>query len=224
MSSPASNVRVRMMCPAAPESDPRRRHRRACHRKDVRRNSGLPALHQRMLMYANLPRHWTLAITLAALTVCTSSAVAARSGGGAATVDGARIIAADKEPQNWLAHGRTYGEQRYSPLSQINDGNVDKLGLAWSFATATTRGLQASPIVVDGVIYTTGTWSVVWALDAKTGRQLWNYDPEVPRAWGRYLCCDAVNRGVAVWKGAVYVGTIDGRLVSLDAKTGAKRW
>jgi quinohemoprotein ethanol dehydrogenase len=143
---------------------------------------------------------------------------------GAATVDGNRIAAADREPQNWLAHGRTYGEQRYSPLAQIDAANVEKLGLAWSFATGTRRGLQASPIVVDGVMYTTGTWSVVWALDAKTGRQLWHFDPQVPRAWGRHLCCDAVNRGVAVWKGAVYVGTIDGRLVALDAATGAKRW
>jgi quinohemoprotein ethanol dehydrogenase len=73
-------------------------------------------------------------------------------------------------------------------------------------------------------MYTTGTWSVVYALDAKTGRELWKFDPEVPRAWGRYLCCDAVNRGVAVWKGSIYLGTIDGRLVSLDAATGRKRW
>jgi quinohemoprotein ethanol dehydrogenase len=162
-----------------------------------------------------------------ALLFCCAAGAAPENGstaGGAATVDGARIAAADREPQNWLTHGRTYGEQRYSPLTQINDGNVEKLGLAWSFATATTRGLQATPIVVDGTMYTTGTWSVVWALDAKTGRELWKYDPEVPRAWGRYLCCDAVNRGVAVWKGALYVGTIDGRLVSLDAKTGTKRW
>jgi len=104
------------------------------------------------------------------------------AGSGASTVDGARIIAADSEPQNWLAHGRTYGEQRYSPLAQINDGNVEKLGLAWSYATGTTRGLQASPIVVDGTMYTTGTGSVVWALDANTGRERWKYDPEVPRA------------------------------------------
>jgi quinohemoprotein ethanol dehydrogenase len=143
---------------------------------------------------------------------------------GAATVDGARIAAADAEPGNWLAHGRTYGEQRFSPLARINDGNVGGLGLAWSYATGTTRGLQATPIVVDGTMYTTGVWSVVWALDAKTGELLWTYDPQVPREWGRYACCDAVNRGVAVWKGAVYFGTLDGRLVSLDAKTGSKRW
>ena len=168
--------------------------------------------------------HRVLTAAIVAVSVCSAALAAGKAGGGAATVDGARIIAADKEPQNWLAHGRTYGEQRYSPLAQVNDRNVDKLGLAWSFATATTRGLQASPIVIDGTMYTTGTWSVVWALDARSGKELWTYDPEVPRAWGRYLCCDAVNRGVAVWKGAVYVGTIDGRLVSLDAKTGAKRW
>ncbi|MCM2310736.1 MAG: PQQ-dependent dehydrogenase, methanol/ethanol family [Steroidobacteraceae bacterium] len=175
-------------------------------------------------MNSTRARHTLLAAAFVAISACAMNAVAASSGGGAATVDGARIIAADQEPQNWLAHGRTYGEQRYSPLTQVNDRNVAGLGLAWSFATATTRGLQASPIVVDGTLYTTGTWSVVWALDAKTGRELWKYDPEVPRAWGRHLCCDAVNRGVAVWKGAVYVGTIDGRLVSLDARTGARRW
>jgi quinohemoprotein ethanol dehydrogenase len=179
-------------------------------------------------MNQNLRRNLLLSavvITTSALSLASPAPAAERkSAGGAASVDGARIIAADREPQNWLAHGRTYGEQRFSPLEKINDTNVDKLGLAWSYATGTTRGLQASPIVVDGTMYTTGTWSVVWALDAKTGQEIWKYDPEVPRAWGRNLCCDAVNRGVAVWKGAVYVGTIDGRLVSLDAKTGAKRW
>jgi quinohemoprotein ethanol dehydrogenase len=143
---------------------------------------------------------------------------------GAASVDGARITAADTEPQNWLAHGRTYGEQRFSPLRQVNDGNVEKLGLAWSYATGTRRGLQATPIVVDGTMYTTGVWSVVYALDAKTGAELWTFDPQVPREWGRYACCDAVNRGVAIWKGAVYFATLDGRLIALDARTGGKRW
>jgi len=141
-----------------------------------------------------------------------------------AQVDGARIAAADSEPQNWLAHGRTYGEQRFSPLKQVNAGNVEKLGLAWSYATGTLRGLQATPIVVDGMMFTTGVWSVVYALDAKTGKELWKYDPEVPREWGRYACCDAVNRGVAVWKGSVYFATLDGRLVCLDARTGGRRW
>jgi quinohemoprotein ethanol dehydrogenase len=141
-----------------------------------------------------------------------------------AQVDGARITAADSEPHNWLAHGRTYGEQRFSPLKQVNSGNVEKLGLAWAYATGTLRGLQATPIVVDGVMFTTGVWSVVYALDAKTGQELWKYDPQVPREWGRYACCDAVNRGVAVWKGSVYFATLDGRLVCLDARTGGRRW
>ena len=142
----------------------------------------------------------------------------------AAPVTAARIVAADREPQNWLAHGRTYDEQRFSPLTQVDDRNVDKLGLAWSYATGTTRGLQATPLVIDGRLYATGVWSVVYALDAKTGRELWRYDPQVPRAWGRYACCDAVNRGVAAWGDALFVGTLDGRLVSLDARTGRKRW
>ena len=92
----------------------------------------------------------------------------------AAEVDGGRIIAADKEPQNWLSHGRTYGEQRFSPLAKITTANVGQLGLAWShdIASRTARGVEATPIVVDGVMYTTGAWSHVLALDARTGKLL----------------------------------------------------
>ncbi len=169
-----------------------------------------------------------LALALAALCVASGAPSFAKSPAQTsrtfAQVDGARIAAADSEPQNWMAHGRTYDEQRYSPLKQINSDNVGKLGLAWSYAAGTLRGLEATPIVVDGVMFTTGVWSVVYALDAKTGKELWKYDPEVPREWGRYACCDAVNRGVAVWKGSVYFGTLDGRLVCLDARTGGRRW
>ena len=141
-----------------------------------------------------------------------------------ASLDGERITAADREPHNWLAHGRTYDEQRFSPLDRINAGNVSQLGLAWYFDTGTDRGLEATPIVVDGVMYTSGSWSVVFANDARTGALLWKYDPEVPRPWGANACCDVVNRGVAVWKGRVYVGTIDGRLIALDAASGAEVW
>jgi PQQ-dependent dehydrogenase (methanol/ethanol family) len=124
-------------------------------------------------------------------------------------VDAARIIAADAE---------------FSPLSQIHRGNLGRLGLAWSYATGTTRGLEATPIVVDGVMYATGSWSIVYALDAATGRELWRHDPKVPGETGRKACCDVVNRGVAVWKGRVYLGTLDGRLVALDAETGELDW
>ncbi len=140
------------------------------------------------------------------------------------TVDGARIVNADSEPGNWLAHGRTYAEQRFSPLTDINTDTVKSLGLVWSWDTGTTRGLEATPIVVDGVMYSTGSWSVVFANDARTGELIWQYDPQVKREWGKYACCDVVNRGVAVWKGRVYVGTIDGRLIALDAATGALAW
>ena len=143
---------------------------------------------------------------------------------GVAAVDGARIVAADAEPGNWMTHGRTYSEQRFSPLTQIDDTNVTKLGLAWSFATDTSRGLEATPIVVDGRMFTTGNWGVVFALDAKTGEELWTFDPEVPGEWGRYACCDVVNRGVAVWKGKVYVASLDGRLFALDAQDGSVVW
>ena len=139
-----------------------------------------------------------------------------------ADIDTARIVAA--EPGNWLSTGRTYDEQRHSPLDQINRETVGELGLAWYWDTGTKRGLEATPIVVDGVMFTTGTWSVVWAHDAKTGELLWEYDPQVRRAWGRYACCDVVNRGVAAWKGKVYVGTLAGRLVALDAGTGEPVW
>jgi len=141
-----------------------------------------------------------------------------------ARVDGARIRGADAEPGNWLAHGRTYDEQRFSPLREIDRSNVAKLGLAWSFETGVGRGHEATPIVVDGVMFLTLPWSVVVALDARTGEVLWTHDPGVPRAWARNACCDVVNRGVAVWKGRVFVGTLDGRLVALDAGTGAVVW
>jgi len=140
------------------------------------------------------------------------------------SLDGSRIVNADQEPGNWLAHGRTYSEQRFSPLDQVNAANVNQLSLAWFWDTGTTRGLEASPIVVDGVMFSTGAWSVVYANDAKTGELLWQYDPQVPRDWGKFACCDVVNRGAAVWKGRVYVGTIDGRLIALDAGTGELAW
>jgi quinohemoprotein ethanol dehydrogenase len=141
-----------------------------------------------------------------------------------ARVDGDRIAAADADPANWLAHGRSYDEQRFSPLRAIDRANVSQLGLAWSFDTGVGRGHQATPIVVDGTLFVSLPWSVVVALDAKTGALLWRHDPQVPPAWARNACCDVVNRGVAVWKGRVYVGTLDGRLLALDAGSGARVW
>ena len=143
---------------------------------------------------------------------------------GPAAVDAARLLAADREPGNWMSHGRTYDEQRYSPLKQVDAGNVNKLGIAWTYKLDVDQGVEATPIVVDGVMYTTGAYSVVYALDARSGRLLWKHDPQVPRDKGGEGCCGVVNRGVAVWQGKVYVGAYDGRLVALDARNGKRLW
>ncbi len=135
-----------------------------------------------------------------------------------------RIVAADREPGNWLSHGRTYAEQRFSPLDQIDTRNIADLGLAWSFDTGTTRGLEATPLVADGRMYVTTTWSRIVALDAATGDVLWQFDPEVPGETARDACCDVVNRGVALWNDKVYVATLDGRLIALDASDGRVIW
>ena len=140
-------------------------------------------------------------------------------------VDDNGLRNADADSGNWLMYGRTYGEQRFSPLGDIDEENVGQLGLVWSLEFDTTRGLEATPLVVDGVIYTTWVWSVVYAVDAATGTMIWTYNPEVSKsraAW--FLCCDAVNRGLALYRGKLYVGTIDGRLVALDARSGRPVW
>ena len=144
--------------------------------------------------------------------------------GSVANVDGARIAAADRDPANWMTYGRTYSEQRFSPLSKITTDNVTQLGLAWFADLETSRGQEATPLVIDGVMYVSTAWSMVKAFDAKTGALLWSYDPAVPRALGVRGCCDVVNRGVAAWKGKIYVGTFDGRLVALDARSGRQIW
>ena len=132
----------------------------------------------------------------AALLLLLCPPVVASADAGA--IDDARLAAADDEPGAWLAHGRTWSEQRYSPLTGLDAGNVAGLELRWSYDPKTERGLAATPIVVDGVLYTTATWSVVHAVDAKTGAGLWTFDPKVPKEVGLKACCDVVNRGVAV--------------------------
>ena len=141
-----------------------------------------------------------------------------------AAVNANRIANADSEPGNWMSHGRTYDEQRFSPLDAINDGNVKRLGLSWYFDFPTRRGMQATPLMIDGVVYVSSAWSMVFAFDALTGELLWKYDPQVPRAKLLELCCDAINRGVAAWEGKIFVGTLDGRLVALEAADGSVAW
>jgi quinohemoprotein ethanol dehydrogenase len=164
-------------------------------------------------------RQLSLIGVFAAAALCASLVHAQARG-----VDAKRLLDADSEPGQWMSTGRTYDEQRFSPLQQITADNVARLGLAWFADLDTNRGQEATPIVVDGVIYIATAWSKVKAYDARTGKALWDYDPKVPGEWGVRGCCDVVNRGVAFWKGKVYVGTYDGRLVALDAGTGTVKW
>ena len=141
------------------------------------------------------------------------------------SVDAQRLLAADSEPQNWFTGGRDQGGTYYSPLKTIDSTNVKGLGFAWTYDLGGPhRGQEATPIVVDGIMYTSGSWGYVYALDAATGHERWRYDPKGDYFAARNPCCDLVNRGVAVWQGKVYVASGDGRLHALDAATGKKLW
>lgn len=139
-------------------------------------------------------------------------------------IDGAAIRANARTGRDWLSYGLDYAETRFSRLNQVNVSNVKDLGLVWSYNLESTRGVEATPLVVDGIMYVTASWSIVHAIDVRTGRRLWTYDPKVSREAGYKGCCDVVNRGVALYKGKVYVGAYDGRLVALDAASGSVLW
>ena len=142
------------------------------------------------------------------------------------SVDSARLAGADSDTSNWLMYGRTYDDQRFSPLTQINEQTIATAGPHVEPGTSAPLAVvEATPIVVEnGVIYTTGSWSVVYALDAKTGDVRWTYDPKVPRTRALFICCDVVNRGVALYRGKVYVGTLDGRLDRTRRAVGQPVW
>ena len=161
--------------------------------------------------------------TLALLTACDTSNQAAPSG----VADGitqSRLEGAADRPDEWITHGGTYREDRFSPLTEIDRETVEDLGLAWAHDLGLRGGHEATPLIVDGVMIVTGPWSVVYALDARSGERLWTYDPGVPRLHGLLACCDRVNRGAALYRGKVIVGTLDGRLVAVDATTGSPVW
>ncbi len=141
-----------------------------------------------------------------------------------ADVDDARIESNGATGKEWLSNGLDYTAKRFSPLDQISSANVDKLGLAWSYPLDSIRGVEATPIVVDGTMFVTAPWGIVHAVNAKTGDKLWSFDPHSPRTDGYKACCDIVNRGVAVYKGKVYVGSPDSKLFALDAASGKVLW
>ncbi|MFN4039910.1 MAG: PQQ-dependent dehydrogenase, methanol/ethanol family [Erythrobacter sp.] len=159
-------------------------------------------------------------LSLGALSNCSGLFDVDEAGG----IDAAMLLAADGDSANWITHGRTYSEQRFSPLDGVNTQNVGDLGLTWFADMDTARGQEATPLVIDGKLYLTTAWSKVRAFDAATGKPLWQYDPEVPGETGVKACCDVVNRGLAAWGNALFLGTLDGRLVALDRETGKVLW
>jgi quinohemoprotein ethanol dehydrogenase len=126
--------------------------------------------------------------------------------------------------ENWDNPGGDWAESHFSRLTDITPANVERLGLAWEYDLGTARVQEATPVVIDGVMYTSGNLGRVYALDAATGRDLWTFTPEVDMQVNRSACCDQANRGVAVHEGRVYVGALDGWLYALDAATGAVEW
>ena len=175
-----------------------------------------------------------VAIAFLPALCCGTSASAEEVGGQAlspqriqsitSAIDGEAIIANAKTTKDWLSYGLDYSETRYSKLSEINTESVRNLGLKWTYNLESLRGVEATPLIVDGIMYVSASWSVVHAIDVRTGKRIWTYDPEVPRQGGYKGCCDVVNRGVALYKGKVFVGSYDGRLVAIDAATGKKVW
>jgi quinohemoprotein ethanol dehydrogenase len=178
---------------------------------------------------AHAPR--IAAITIGFGLAISSSVALAQTKGSAdhikavtSAVDGASIAANNATSKDWPTIGLDYAETRFSKLRDINAGNVKELGLKWTYNLESVRGVEATPLVVDGIMYVSASWSVVHAIDARTGKRIWTYDPGVDREIGYKGCCDVVNRGVALYKGKVYVGAYDGRLVAIDAVTGKKVW
>jgi len=172
----------------------------------------------------------TICLTLLAMLACCSDpadnaapeVVASSSTASMASISTTSVVDNDSQ---WSSYGNNYSEQRYSPLDQITPDNIDELELAW-FGDLAERGgsYETTPLVVDGRIYVSSPWSKVYAFDAQSGEQLWKYDPKVPGEWAVNLCCGIVNRGVAAWDGMIIWGTLDGRLVAVDAVTGELAW
>ena len=142
----------------------------------------------------------------------------------AGNVNQARVLAEEAAGSNWLVNGRDFTGKRFSPLKQITDKNISELGLAWSLDIDSPMGLAVEPIVVDGVIYISGSLDRVYAVDAASGKLLWRVDPQVSMTAMRNSWAAHTNRGVAVWEGKVFVGTGDCRMIALDAATGIQLW
>ncbi|MGE0552121.1 MAG: PQQ-dependent dehydrogenase, methanol/ethanol family [Gemmatimonadales bacterium] len=168
-------------------------------------------------------------LTVAATLGCAPRPDASTGSSRPGWVDADRLAQSHREPEQWLTNGGGPEEQFYSRLDQIDQDNVSRLGMAWEYTARSPRGrvqhgMQGTALVVDGVMYLSGPWSIVYALDARTGAERWRYDPNVDGSYPRRGCCGVSSRGVRVWRGKVYVATVDGYLVALDAGTGTEVW
>jgi quinohemoprotein ethanol dehydrogenase len=166
---------------------------------------------------------WSIGLA-AMLATLLSAGAYSEPAATAADVTAKRLLHAASEPSQWMTYGGNYEEQRFSGLKQINRDNVKQLGLQWFADYDTNLPQTGTPLYIDGVIYVSTAWSKVYAFDARDGRTLWEYNPKTPGEWIRNVCCGIANRGIAAWNGKIYIGTLDGRLVALDAKTGQEVW
>lgn len=168
-------------------------------------------------MLARRTLHGSGLVVLAAMTAVLSTSTAG-------TLIDDRALAAEADGRNWASYGRTFSENHFSPLREINDGNIERLHLAWYYDLPVVPSVYTAPLAVDGVLYFAIGYSVVHALDARTGKLLWRYDPDVASVAGIRQRGGWGVRGIAFWEGKVYTGTLDGRLIALDAQTGEPVW
>ncbi|MEY4642430.1 MAG: hypothetical protein RLZZ227_2424 [Pseudomonadota bacterium] len=142
----------------------------------------------------------------------------------AANVTDERLLNAENEPGQWMMNGGSYEETHYVPLNEINRDTIGRLSLGWYADYDTNLSQQGTPLYIDGVVYVSTAWSKVYAYDARTGQQLWQFDPKTPKEIAAKVCCGIVNRGIAAYEGKIYVGALDGKLYAIDAKTGQELW
>ncbi|MEM8981809.1 MAG: PQQ-dependent dehydrogenase, methanol/ethanol family [Pseudomonadota bacterium] len=134
------------------------------------------------------------------------------------------MVAANQNTAAWFTTGGQFGETHYSSLQQINRANVSNLGFAWDYPLYSRRGIESTPVIVDGVVFGTGNWGSVYAVNAKTGERVWEFRPQLDGQIAKDACCDIVNRGVAVWADLLYVAALDGALYALNKDTGEIVW
>lgn len=165
-----------------------------------------------------------LLVSISALYACVGEAPPPATAPSPASIDNQRLLKLNSEPGTWLTGGRDYQQSYFSPLTQINSANVRQLGYAWHYDTNFDQGYEATPIVVDGVLYGSGPTGSVFALNAETGAERWSFTPEIDQGFVRKVCCGVVNRGVAVWGDKVLVGSLDGYLYALNRGDGTVAW